>query len=75
MERTGTSAPIPTSTDPTAPASGTTAPRLSVPVRDRAAALMDAVRALDEAGIPVEDVALRRPTLDEAFLSLTGRKA
>ncbi|GIJ59553.1 ATP-binding cassette domain-containing protein [Virgisporangium aurantiacum] len=49
--------------------------RLSVPVRDRAAALMGVVRALDDAGIPVEDVALRRPTLDEAFLSLTGRKA
>jgi ABC-2 type transport system ATP-binding protein len=48
--------------------------RLSVPVRDRVAALMDVVRALDSAGIPVEDVALRRPTLDEAFLSLTGRK-
>jgi ABC-2 type transport system ATP-binding protein len=49
--------------------------RISVPVRDRVAALMGALRALDDAGIPVEDVALRRPTLDEAFLSLTGRKA
>src|SRR5271168_752959 len=30
------------------------------------------VRALDEAEVPVEDIALRRPTLDEVFLSLTG---
>jgi ABC-2 type transport system ATP-binding protein len=30
------------------------------------------VRALDEAGITVEDLSLRRPTLDEVFLTLTG---
>jgi ABC-2 type transport system ATP-binding protein len=30
------------------------------------------VRALDDAGVPVEDIALRRPTLDEVFLALTG---
>jgi ABC-2 type transport system ATP-binding protein len=33
------------------------------------------VRALDEAAVPVEDIALRRPTLDEVFLALTGRPA
>ena len=32
------------------------------------------VRALDEAAVPVEDIALRRPTLDEVFLALTGRR-
>jgi ABC-2 type transport system ATP-binding protein len=31
------------------------------------------VRALDEAGVDVEDISLRRPTLDEVFLALTGR--
>ncbi len=31
------------------------------------------VRALDDAEVPVEDIALRRPTLDEVFLALTGR--
>jgi ABC-2 type transport system ATP-binding protein len=31
------------------------------------------VRALDEAGVAVEDIALRRPTLDEVFLALTNR--
>jgi len=30
------------------------------------------VRALDDAGIAVEDITLRRPTLDEVFLALTG---
>jgi ABC-2 type transport system ATP-binding protein len=31
------------------------------------------VRELDRAGVAVEDVAVRRPTLDEVFLRLTGR--
>jgi ABC-2 type transport system ATP-binding protein len=30
------------------------------------------IRALDEAAVPVEDIALRRPTLNEVFLALTG---
>jgi ABC-2 type transport system ATP-binding protein len=30
------------------------------------------VRALDDAGVEVEDLSLRRPTLDEVFLALTG---
>ena len=37
------------------------------------AALTEAARALADAGIAVEDIALRRPTLDEVFLHLTGR--
>ena len=48
--------------------------RLSAPVRDRVAALTAATHALQEDGIAVEDVALRRPTLDEVFLHLTGHK-
>jgi ABC-2 type transport system ATP-binding protein len=46
--------------------------RVGAPVADRIAALTGIVRALDDAGLPVEDVALRRPTLDEVFLHLTG---
>jgi ABC-2 type transport system ATP-binding protein len=46
--------------------------RISAPVRDRAAGLIEVVRALDDAHIPVVDIALRRPTLDEVFLHLTG---
>jgi ABC-2 type transport system ATP-binding protein len=49
--------------------------RVSVPVRDRVAALTSSARALADAGIAVEDIALRRPTLDEVFLHLTGRPA
>ncbi|MEU8758499.1 ATP-binding cassette domain-containing protein [Streptomyces sp. NPDC048659] len=48
--------------------------RISAPVRDRMAALAETVRALEEAGIEAEDVALRRPTLDEVFLRLTGAR-
>jgi ABC-2 type transport system ATP-binding protein len=32
------------------------------------------VRALDDAGIAADDVALRRPTLDEVFLRMTARE-
>ncbi|RKN04697.1 ATP-binding cassette domain-containing protein [Streptomyces radicis] len=46
--------------------------RVSAPAVERVAILTSAVRALDEAGIAVEDIALRRPSLDEVFLRLTG---
>ena len=49
--------------------------RISAPVSDRVAALTDVVRALHESGVVAEDIGLRRPTLDEAFLHLTGRPA
>jgi ABC-2 type transport system ATP-binding protein len=49
--------------------------RVSAPVRDRVAALTEVVRALDDADIGAEDIALRRPTLDEVFLRLTGHHA
>ncbi|WP_302185316.1 ATP-binding cassette domain-containing protein [Streptomyces sp. GMY02] len=45
---------------------------ISAPVTDRMAALTETVRALHEEGIEAEDMALRRPTLDEVFLRLTG---
>jgi ABC-2 type transport system ATP-binding protein len=44
---------------------------VSVPVVDRMAALTGAVQALAGAGIVAEDIAVRRPTLDEVFLHLT----
>jgi ABC-2 type transport system ATP-binding protein len=46
--------------------------RVGIPVRDRVAALTEAARALRDAGVAVEDIALRRPSLDEVFLHLTG---
>jgi daunorubicin resistance ABC transporter ATP-binding subunit len=47
--------------------------RCSVATAGGAALLPAVVRALDDAGVAVEDIALRRPTLDEVFLALTGR--
>jgi ABC-2 type transport system ATP-binding protein len=52
-----------------------TARLISAPVGDGSAALMAVVRELDLLGIPTEDIALRRPTLDEVFLKLTGSGA
>jgi ABC-2 type transport system ATP-binding protein len=49
--------------------------RLSAPVADRVRALTAVVRGLDDAGLAAEDVAVRRPTLDEVFLALTGAAA
>ncbi|MGH3336640.1 MAG: ATP-binding cassette domain-containing protein [Nocardioides sp.] len=46
-----------------------------VPVTGGAAVLADALRRLDAQGVPVDDVGLRRPTLDDVFLSLTGHAA
>jgi ABC-2 type transport system ATP-binding protein len=48
--------------------------RVGVAVSDRMAALTSVIRELGDAGIAVEDVTLRRPTLDEVFLHLTGRE-
>jgi ABC-2 type transport system ATP-binding protein len=45
---------------------------VSAPVREPMPALTEVVRTLGDAGIAAEDIALRRPTLDEVFLHLTG---
>jgi oleandomycin transport system ATP-binding protein len=47
---------------------------VSVSISDRSA-LGQAVRQLDEAGIAVDDLSLRRPSLDEVFLAITGHVA
>ncbi len=46
-----------------------------VGVRRRAGSIVGAVRLLDEAGVGVDDIGLRRPTLDDVFLALTGHAA
>ena len=38
-------------------------------------ALIDAVRGLDSAGVQTQGLALRRPSLDDVFLALTGHAA
>jgi ABC-type multidrug transport system ATPase subunit len=45
---------------------------VTVGVEHGSASLAQAVRLLDETGLVVDDVGLRRPTLDEVFLTLTG---
>jgi ABC-2 type transport system ATP-binding protein len=49
--------------------------RVTVAVDDGRAAISAAVRALDGVDIAVDDIGLRRPTLDEVFLTLTGAPA
>ncbi len=46
-----------------------------VPVAERAGTVAAAVGRLQEAGVEVEDIAMRRPTLDDVFLTLTGHAA
>ncbi|MEU9790605.1 ATP-binding cassette domain-containing protein [Streptomyces sparsogenes] len=48
--------------------------RVTGPVRDRVAALTEVARTLQERGVAVEDIGLRRATLDEVFLRLTGHR-
>jgi ABC-2 type transport system ATP-binding protein len=49
--------------------------RVNVPVEAGTDRLTEAVRELALAGVAIDDVGLRRPTLDEVFLALTGRPA
>ena len=46
--------------------------RVALPATDGAEALVVAIRAPDGAGVALDDIALRRPTLDDVFLALTG---
>ena len=45
------------------------------PMRRRSGVIAEAVRRLDDADVVVEDIALRRPTLDDVFIALTGHAA
>jgi ABC-2 type transport system ATP-binding protein len=49
--------------------------RLTVPVTGGAKLLAEIIRELDTRGIEMDDIGLRRPTLDDVFLSLTGHVA
>ena len=48
---------------------------ISAPVSTGATALIETLRSLDTAGIHPLDVGLKRPSLDDVFLSLTGHAA
>ena len=49
--------------------------RLTVPAKGGAPRLLAVLRDLDAAGIAIDDIGLRRPTLDDVFLTLTGHAA
>ncbi len=46
-----------------------------VPLTSGAGEVAEAVRRLDAAGVSIDDIATRRPTLDDVFLKLTGHAA
>jgi ABC-2 type transport system ATP-binding protein len=48
---------------------------VTVPVAERRGTIAEAVRRLDDAGIAIDDIAVRTPTLDDVFLNLTGHAA
>ena len=48
---------------------------VSMPMRSDRGGIAEAVRRLDDAGVGIEDIAVRRPTLDDVFMSLTGHAA
>jgi ABC-2 type transport system ATP-binding protein len=48
---------------------------VTAPSQGGATRLALVIRELDEAGIAIDDIALRRPTLDDVFLALTGHVA
>jgi ABC-2 type transport system ATP-binding protein len=48
---------------------------VQAPVSGGGVKVVEAVRALDMAKIEIKEIQLRRPTLDDVFLSLTGHHA
>ncbi|MGP2437947.1 ATP-binding cassette domain-containing protein [Streptomyces sp. JW3] len=49
--------------------------KITVPVTGGAKLLSEIIRELDTRGMEIDDIGLRRPTLDDVFLSLTGHTA
>ena len=49
--------------------------RIHLPVKNGAAMLAEIVRRIDGAGLEIGELALRRPSLDDVFLALTGHRA
>jgi ABC-2 type transport system ATP-binding protein len=48
---------------------------LVIPAEDGSRSLVEVVRAMDDAAVPILDIELHKPTLDDVFLSLTGHIA
>ncbi|GGU78085.1 daunorubicin resistance protein DrrA family ABC transporter ATP-binding protein [Streptomyces albospinus] len=49
--------------------------KLTIPVAGGAKLLAEVIRELDTRGVEIDDIGLRRPTLDDVFISLTGHTA
>ena len=49
--------------------------RVTTPAEGKAKTVIVAAERLDAAGIAIDDIALRRPSLDDVFLALTGHSA
>jgi ABC-2 type transport system ATP-binding protein len=49
--------------------------KVTIPAPDGSRTLLEVVRRVTEAGITPDDIALRKPTLNDVFLALTGREA
>jgi len=62
-------------TDPDATTMDQHSRRITVPAPGGSSELVDVIRTLDGAGIRIADIGLRRPTLDDVFLTLTGHEA
>ncbi len=50
-------------------------PIVRMPMRRERGGIAEAVRRLDSAGVGIADIAVRRPTLDDVFMVLTGHAA
>jgi ABC-2 type transport system ATP-binding protein len=50
-------------------------PIVRMPMRRERGGIAEAVRRLDSAGVGIADIAVRRPTLDDVFMTLTGHAA
>jgi ABC-2 type transport system ATP-binding protein len=48
---------------------------LVIPAEEGSRSLVEVVRAMDDASVPILDIELHKPTLDDVFLSLTGHAA
>lgn len=48
--------------------------QLTLPAGDGTSALREVLRRLDAGGVQITDIYLRRPTLDDVFLSITGHR-
>jgi ABC-2 type transport system ATP-binding protein len=62
-------------TDPDATTMDRHSRRITVPAPGGSSSLVDVIRTLDGAEIRIADIGLRRPTLDDVFLTLTGHEA